>query len=49
MAIQSYDNLIEHYNEVGKMLKGLHDNWKTYNSYPFYFLRLTSNFFYPGL
>lgn len=30
MATQSCDNLIEHYNEVGKMLKGLHENWKTY-------------------
>lgn len=27
---EKYDNLIEHYNEVGRMLKGLHDNWKTY-------------------
>ena len=25
-----YDNLVVQYNEVGKMLKGLHDNWKTY-------------------
>ena len=25
-----YGIFIERYNEVGKMLKGLHDNWKTY-------------------
>ena len=28
---EKYENLIERYSQVGKMLKALHDTWRTFN------------------